>query len=306
MRNLQGVEVGGRGLRLDFADTDNAGVKRGGAPERGGGGGGGGRDARDAGRGGGGGGGGYDGGSRRDVGPPPKPLPLGVPLQDGTSATDSISQTLATMPPGQLLDIMSQMKVGCGRISSSSFFFLSVILPLVAGWRLRQLFVSLQVLVTTSPFEARTLLASNPQLTYALFQAMLMMNIVDASILQVRPSLPPFPSPADHEPLLILHCVQKMLGSGVGAVKQEPYAQQPPPQAAYSNSYSSRPPPPTQQSNYPSYSTPPPAPVSQNYQQIQQQQQQQQRAPAPVAPPQDQAAVSLTIFVCWSLHEDGH
>lgn len=38
-------------------------------------------------------------------------LPVGVPLVGGGSATDSISQTLATMPPGQLLDIMSQMKV---------------------------------------------------------------------------------------------------------------------------------------------------------------------------------------------------
>lgn len=91
-------------MRLDFADTDNSGAKRGGGgpppPRRDGGGGGGDRYA-----GGGGGGGG------RDDGPPPKPLPLGVPLQHGTSATDSISQTLATMPPGQLLDIMSQMKV---------------------------------------------------------------------------------------------------------------------------------------------------------------------------------------------------
>ena len=51
--------------------------------------------------------------------------------------------------------------------------------------------------MTTSPFEARTLLTSNPQLAYALFQAMLMMNIVDPGVLQVRPlsSFPPFLSP---------------------------------------------------------------------------------------------------------------
>ena len=52
----------------------------------------------------------------------------------------------------------------------------------------------LQALVTTSPFEARTLLTSNPQLAYALFQAMLMMNIVDAGVLQVGLPSPFFPS----------------------------------------------------------------------------------------------------------------
>lgn len=78
-----------------------------------------------------------------------KPLPVGVPLPPNASATDTISQTLATMPPAQLLDIMSHMKQ----------------------------------LVTTSPADARTLLANNPQLSYALFQAMLMMNIVDPLVL---------------------------------------------------------------------------------------------------------------------------
>ena len=93
LRNLQGVEVGGRGLRLDFADTDDAPPsKRGGPP------GGGGGPPRDMGRGG-----------MGDV--QPKQLPPGVPMAPGASSQDTISQTLATMPPGQLLDIMSQMKV---------------------------------------------------------------------------------------------------------------------------------------------------------------------------------------------------
>lgn len=39
-------------------------------------------------------------------------------------------------------------------------------------------------MVSTSPEQARTLLTSHPQLAYALFQAMLMMNIVDQPILQ--------------------------------------------------------------------------------------------------------------------------
>lgn len=93
LRNLQGVEVGGRGLRLDFADTEDAPPSKRGGPMGGGGG-----PPRDMGRGG-----------MGDV--QPKQLPPGVPMAPGASSQDTISQTLATMPPGQLLDIMSQMKV---------------------------------------------------------------------------------------------------------------------------------------------------------------------------------------------------
>ena len=80
----------------------------------------------------------------------PPNLPGGVPLPAGVGSTDAITQTLATLPPNQLLDIMSQMKS----------------------------------LVTTSPDQARALLTGHPQLAYALFQAMLMMNVVDPDILQ--------------------------------------------------------------------------------------------------------------------------
>ncbi|KAJ1026424.1 hypothetical protein NDA13_003805 [Ustilago tritici] len=80
----------------------------------------------------------------------PPNLPTGVPLPPGVGSTDAITQTLATLPPNQLLDIMSQMKS----------------------------------LVATSPDQARALLSGHPQLAYALFQAMLMMNVVDSEILQ--------------------------------------------------------------------------------------------------------------------------
>ncbi|SNX83821.1 related to Cleavage stimulation factor [Melanopsichium pennsylvanicum] len=80
----------------------------------------------------------------------PSNLPTGIPLPPGVGSTDTITQTLATLPPNQLLDIMSQMKS----------------------------------LVVTSPEQARALLAGHPQLAYALFQAMLMMNVVDPDILQ--------------------------------------------------------------------------------------------------------------------------
>ena len=41
----------------------------------------------------------------------PRPLPAGIPLEPGKSSTDKITETIGTMAPGQLLDIMSQMKV---------------------------------------------------------------------------------------------------------------------------------------------------------------------------------------------------
>lgn len=121
LRNLQGVEVGGRGLRLDFADTDDA------PPSK-----------RFRGPGGGPAGPGMlppqqaiGGGPTPPApaplaGPPaggyaippppvgstgPRPLPQGVPVEAGKTAVDKITETIGTMPPGQLLDIMSQMKV---------------------------------------------------------------------------------------------------------------------------------------------------------------------------------------------------
>ncbi|KAH8921778.1 hypothetical protein BT69DRAFT_1243884 [Atractiella rhizophila] len=125
LRNLNGMDVGGRSLRLDFADPEDEPRR-----ERG--------DRRDRDRG--------RGGPAEEK----QQIPKGVPVPPGASATDVISKTLATMPPHQLLDVMTQMKS----------------------------------LVTTSPDQARALLNSNPQVTYALFQALLMMNIVDSNVLQ--------------------------------------------------------------------------------------------------------------------------
>jgi len=144
IRNLQGIEIGGRALRLDFADVGN-------------------HDTRDAGgrppppKGRRAGGGNLpnepNGSSVRNAGPIstglPPDLPRGQPLAAGQTATDQISQTLAAIPPAQLAEITGQMKQ----------------------------------LVASAPDQARQLLNANPQLTYALFQAMLMMGVVDASIL---------------------------------------------------------------------------------------------------------------------------
>lgn len=77
------------------------------------------------------------------------PLPPGAELQPNLSCPDSISSTLNTLPPPQLLDIISQMKG----------------------------------LVMTEPAKATELFRQAPQLAYAIFQALLLLNLVDTNVL---------------------------------------------------------------------------------------------------------------------------
>lgn len=146
VRNLNEKEVGGRPMRISFADVDpmfegrttSMGQVEGEEPLQ--------ASGRPP--------------ARRTMGPQgnrqsqqqqlPPNLPQGQQLQPGIGATDAISQTLAALPPNQLLDILSQMKG----------------------------------LATMNPDQAKILLNGHPQLAYALFQAMLMMNVVDGSILE--------------------------------------------------------------------------------------------------------------------------
>ncbi|KAI1769737.1 hypothetical protein F4818DRAFT_435268 [Hypoxylon cercidicola] len=72
------------------------------------------------------------------------PLPPGKELPPGVSATDAISRTLNALPPSQVLDILSQMKS----------------------------------LATADPARATELLQQAPQLSYAIFQALLLMGLV--------------------------------------------------------------------------------------------------------------------------------
>nr|XP_019013206.1 uncharacterized protein I206_01271 [Kwoniella pini CBS 10737]OCF51987.1 hypothetical protein I206_01271 [Kwoniella pini CBS 10737] len=130
-------------------------------------------------------------------------LPEGSPVPLGSNPTDSISKTLAAVTPGQMQDVMASMKS----------------------------------LISTNPEQARQLLTSKPQLAYALFQAMLLMNIVDPSVLQ---RIQPLPTTAPPVPIPTIN-----------------HAPTPPP-----NSYSSYPPnngPPTNYPPYPPSNAPPPA-----------------------------------------------
>lgn len=177
VRNLNNVDVGGRPLRIDLADSDpflegkttvrgeliDGGETRAQWRER--------ENAK----------------RDRDKEPDSKErasflrnLPQGVPVPPGTSALDMISQTLATMNPTQLVEVLAQFKA----------------------------------FVITHPDQARSLLVAHPQLAYALFQALLLNKIVDPAILQrmlaaTNPSHPvsaptptPAPAPTPHLPPL--------------------------------------------------------------------------------------------------------
>jgi cleavage stimulation factor subunit 2 len=89
-------------------------------------------------------------------------LPMGTDLPPGLTCPDAISRTLTTLPPAQLLDVLSQMKS----------------------------------LVTTDATRATELLRQAPQLSFAIFQALLLMGLVSAESLTsvVEPSIPPPPA----------------------------------------------------------------------------------------------------------------
>lgn len=149
------------------------------------------------------------------------PLPLGVDLPHDLSCSDAISRTLQTLPTPQLLEVLSQMKT----------------------------------LATNNPGKATELLNQAPQLSYAIFQALLLMDLVSndtlTSVLAEATNVPTaIPAPA----------------------QQPQYPVQPPP-GQFGAGY---PPPPAQIGTPPVRSTPgayPPPPVPQAQPPQQQQQQ---------------------------------
>ena len=109
VRNLNNVDVGGRPLRIDLADSDpflegkttvrgeliDGGETRAQWRER--------ENAkRDRDR---------DSEGPKDKNSFLRNLPQGVPVPPGASALDMISQTLATMNPAQLVEVLAQFKV---------------------------------------------------------------------------------------------------------------------------------------------------------------------------------------------------
>ena len=88
-------------------------------------------------------------GAQQQPSAPLPPLPPGVELPPHMDCPNAISQTLSALPPNQLLDVLAQMKS----------------------------------LVMADPARATELLRQAPQLAYAIFQALLLMNLVDYSTL---------------------------------------------------------------------------------------------------------------------------
>ena len=131
------------------------------------------------------------------------PLPAGVDLAPSLTAEDSISKTLNALPAPQLLDIVSQMKA----------------------------------LVVSDPAKATELLKQAPQLAYAIFQALLLLKLVDHNVLStvlqtaMQPAAPqPTPQPA--QPVYPQYPAQPQ--AQYGSVPTPPIAPpyQPPPQTA--------------------------------------------------------------------------
>lgn len=148
-------------------------------------------------------------------------LPPGVELAPGLGAPDAISQTLASIPTPQLLDILSQMKA----------------------------------LVTSDPGKATALLQQAPQLAYALFQALMLMGLADTNILaalvvqvgqQAAPAAQQIPPPISYP--------QQLPPQGSFPHVPPPMHQQP--QGFPQPSYMQQQPPQQQQQQF---ATPPPA-----------------------------------------------
>jgi len=96
-----------------------------------------------------------------------KGLPPGIPVPPGKTALDMITEALTSIRPAQMLDVLAQMKT----------------------------------FVTSYPKQAHELLSHNPQLSFAIFQALILNDVVERSVIQrmqdaAKAAQPPAPAPA--------------------------------------------------------------------------------------------------------------
>lgn len=150
------------------------------------------------------------------------PLPQGADIPPGLTCPDAISTTLSSIPAPQLLDIISQMKG----------------------------------LVMTDPAQATELLRQAPQLAYAVFQALLLLGLVDTSMLSsiVTSAAAPAPS-VPHQPAYVAPPTQQTMPQHQN-MYQQGYPSYPP-QHQYQQHNQPVHTPPVQQAAYP---PPPPQP----------------------------------------------
>lgn len=133
IRNLNNVELGGRNLRVDIADSPNVSSST---------------------------------NSISSLNNNPSFTTTTASSSSLLNAVESINTTLSSLTSTQLLDLLSQMKV--------IFIFIFQF----------YLFIRIKSLIASSPDAARHLLNSNPQLSYALLQSMLILGIVDVNAIQ--------------------------------------------------------------------------------------------------------------------------
>ncbi|KAG0034602.1 hypothetical protein BGZ81_003915 [Podila clonocystis] len=183
VRNLSGREIGNRSLKVDFADVD---------PMR--------NDGRDL----------DEGGSfMRNIGPgfgpgsnpaPQVPVPMQPPMPPQIPQhapipphQPRVDPRLANMPPTSAPvrpPLPPQPPHGTTRPSPSpssgpsSADAISAVLGTMTPQNVYDIISSMKVLALNEPDRATAILNANPQLSYALFQALLMMNLVDPNSLQ--------------------------------------------------------------------------------------------------------------------------
>ncbi|KAK5170794.1 hypothetical protein BJ546DRAFT_1026659 [Cryomyces antarcticus] len=139
------------------------------------------------------------------------PLPPGADLPPDLTCPDAISRTLSTLPAPQLLDILSQMKG----------------------------------LIMTDPLKATELLRQAPQLSYAIFQSLLLLNLVDKELIatvvemvsaqptQRTPQVPPQTAYAAPPPQPAYPQYPPQMHAPTPPIHQAPYAPPPPPPQQY-------------------------------------------------------------------------
>ncbi|KAG0097796.1 Cleavage stimulation factor subunit 2 [Podila epicladia] len=163
VRNLNGREIGNRSLKVDFADTDQARMDDANFP----------RNA-----------GGPNHGHLPRGGPPPMPPPPHMHGQMPPRMDPRLGGNALPPPPVPLIPPPSQPQAPVSGPPNPSDT-IAAVLGTMTPQNMFDLISSMKVLGANEPDKARAVLNANPQLSYALFQALLMMNLVEPSSLQV-------------------------------------------------------------------------------------------------------------------------
>ncbi|KAG0306240.1 hypothetical protein BGZ98_002748 [Dissophora globulifera] len=178
VRNLNGRDIGNRTLKVDFADAD---------PAR--------SDGRDL----------EDGSYMMNIGPGSGGPPRGPPLAPPQIPPQQQQIPFMPNPPGRIDPRLANNPgaaggpaipphvMGAGGIPPispvpavpiNSADAISAVLATMTPQNVYDIIASMKVLALNEPDKATALLNANPQLSYAVFQALIMMNLIEPSALQ--------------------------------------------------------------------------------------------------------------------------